>query len=124
MLSGFFPSLIAGCLLGVLSGLGVGGGSLLILWLTVVLGMAQNEAQLLNLLFFLPCALCASIFHLRQGKLPLRPAAFAIAAGLSGAALSSQWSQQLAGPGLKKAFGILFILCGLRELFYRPREFK
>ena len=45
-----------GAILGFLSGLGVGGGSLLILWLTAVLGTEQRAAQGINLLFFLPAA--------------------------------------------------------------------
>ena len=37
--------LIVGTVLGFLSGLGIGGGSLLILWLTIVLGMEQSTAR-------------------------------------------------------------------------------
>ena len=44
-------------LLGFLTGLGIGGGSLLILWLTQVQGIDQSTARLINLIFFLPGAL-------------------------------------------------------------------
>ena len=59
MLDSLTVSLIVGTALGFLSGLGVGGGSLLILWLTLVLGMEQGEARTVNLLFFLPAAAVA-----------------------------------------------------------------
>ena len=51
--------LLVGTVLGFLTGLGVGGGSLLILWLNIALGMEQSVARGINLLFFLPSALIA-----------------------------------------------------------------
>ena len=65
-------SLIMGTLLGFLTGLGIGGGSLLILWLTLALKMPQAEARGINLLFFLPAALIACVFRHRQGHLNIR----------------------------------------------------
>lgn len=124
MLNGFFPSMVVGCGLGFLSGLGIGGGSLLMLWLTIVVGMQPEQARLLNLMFFLPCALTASVFHLRQGRLPLRQTAASVAAGLAGALLAGLWRDSMDTQLLKKALGVLFLLCALRELTYRPREFK
>lgn len=47
-------ALIVGTVLGFLTGLGVGGGSLLILWLTLALEMPQTAARGINLLFFCP----------------------------------------------------------------------
>ena len=107
-----------------MSGLGVGGGSLLLLWLTVVLGTAQEQARLMNLMFFIPCAFTASIFHFRQGKLNLPLTGIAVAAGLAGSLLASSWRQHLDLETLRSAFGVLFILCGIRELRYRPRELR
>ena len=64
--------LLLGTVMGLLSGLGVGGGSLLILWLTMVLHTEPEKARLLNLLFFLPAALIASLFRWKQVGLPLK----------------------------------------------------
>lgn len=118
-----FPILI-GIVLGVLSGLGVGGGSLLMLWLTVVFDTPQDQARLMNLMFFIPCALSASIFHFRQNKLNPTLTGIAIVAGLLGSLTGSLWQQNPDLQMLRKAFGILFILCGIRELRYRPRELR
>lgn len=115
------PALI-GTLLGFLSGLGTGGGSLLILWLTLVTDMAQQEARLINLMFFIPSALIACLFRLRQGTLPLRKVLPAIAAGCLAAWLASMLSETLPLEPLKKLFGGLLIFTGLRELFYRQRK--
>ena len=64
-------AILVGAALGFLSGLGVGGGSLLLLWLTLAAGVPQETARVMNLMFFLPCALIATVFRWRQSKLPL-----------------------------------------------------
>ena len=74
-------SIIVGTILGFLSGLGVGGGSLLMLWLTLVLGMEHPIARNINLLFFIPSALIASIFRWKQGTLDLKKVLPAIICG-------------------------------------------
>jgi uncharacterized membrane protein YfcA len=112
----------AGLVLGFLSGLGVGGGSLLILWLTVVLGLPQEAARGINLLFFLPCALTACLFRLKQGTLKMRHCLPAILAGTVSAAVFSVAAGYIDTGILRKPFGILLILTGIRELFYRFRK--
>ena len=59
-------AILVGAALGFLSGLGVGGGSLLLLWLTVVMDRSQDMARAMNLLFFLPCAFVATAFRWKQ----------------------------------------------------------
>ena len=76
---------LVGAVVGFLSGLGVGGGSLLLLWLTLVMGVDQPTARGMNLLFFLPCALVATAFRWKQSRPDWRLALPAIAAGLLGA---------------------------------------
>lgn len=113
---------LVGILLGGLSALGVGGGSLLLLWLTLVLGTAQESARLMNLMFFIPCALTATVFRWKEGKLPLFPTLTSIAAACIGALLGNYWRQHLDLFLMRKIFGVFFILCGIRELLYRPRK--
>ena len=67
MLDTFPVALIVGAALGYLAGLGVGGGSLLILWLTLVLHTPGQEARLINLMFFITAAGSVSIFRWKQG---------------------------------------------------------
>ena len=114
--------LIVGTLFGFLAGLGVGGGSLLVLWLTVILQMDPAAARSINLLFFLPSALIACAFRLRQGNLKIKPLLPAILAGCISAGVFSVISSQLDVLVLKKLFGIVLLFTGLRELFYRPRK--
>lgn len=114
--------LLVGTALGFLAGLGVGGGSLLILWLTLVLGMEHPQARIINLLFFIPSALIASLFRWKQGKLDLKAVLPAILAGCAAAALGSWLSIRIELFWIKKLFGGLLLITGTRELLYKPKK--
>ena len=110
--------------LGFLAGLGVGGGSLLMLWLTSVVNMDYGVAKTVNLLFFLPTALIATLFHKKQGSIKIRKILPGIICACIAAAVFSYIGKHIDTSLLKKLFGGILILTGLRELFYRPRKPK
>jgi len=114
--------LIVSTVLGFLAGIGVGGGSLLIMYLTLLLNMPYPQARILNLLFFLPSAVTASLFRWKQGKLEVKKILPAIVAGCAGAAIFSWISGHIDISLLKKAFGILLLITGVRELLYKPHK--
>lgn len=116
--------LIIGTSLGFLAGIGVGGGSLLILWLTLVLGMDHPQARIINLLFFLPSAIVASFFRWKQGKLEIKKVLPAIIVGCIAAGVCSFLSSSMDIALLQKLFGGLLILTGIRELLYKPKTQK
>ncbi len=121
----FFPvAFIVGVSLGYLAGLGVGGGSLLILWLTLVLGIPSQTARMINLMFFLTAAGAVSIFRWKQGTLHFRKILPAIIAGSIAAGIFSWFGLQIDVGLLRKLFGILLLFTGVRELLYRPRNCK
>lgn len=124
MLTSFPFAAAVGCILGFLAGLGVGGGTLLLLWLTAILNMPQPEARAINLLFFIPTALISSFFHRKKGTLNLKTVLPAMITGCIFAGLASWFSKGLDVALLRKLFGILLIATGLRELFYRRRKAK
>ena len=121
MLNSLAVCLIVGAALGFLTGLGIGGGSLLMLWLTLVLGVSQAEARGMNLLFFLPAAAISCWMRKKQGTLSLRKSLPGMLAGCAAAALGSWMAASLDTGMLKKPFGILLLAAGARELFYRRR---
>ena len=114
--------LVVGTVLGFLAGLGVGGGSLLILWLTMVLNVDHPTARSINLLFFLPAAVVACFFRWRQGAIPWKVIFPAILSGCLAAGIFSWLGTSLDLELLKKCFGGLLIVTGLRELLYRERN--
>ncbi len=122
MLNSLPVMLIVGCALGFLAGLGVGGGSLLILWLSLVIGLEHSAARAINLLFFIPTAIIASFFRWRQGKLDIKTVLPAIIGGCISAACFSLLSKQIDIHLIKKLFGVLLLATGLRELFYKPKH--
>ena len=109
--------LIVGTLLGFLTGLGIGGGSLLILWLSAVLGTDPLTARGINLLFFIPAAVIACIFRLKQGTLHIRRILPAIIGGCLSAGLFSFFSTKLETDTLKQIFGLILLAAGAKELF-------
>lgn len=122
MLNSPLVSIFVGSVLGFLSGLGIGGGSLLILWLTIVLHTDPETARSINLLFFLPSAAIAVAFRRKQGYVNASQVLPAILAGTLSAAVCSFLAAGMDMELLKKLFGGLLLLTGLRELLYRPRQ--
>lgn len=122
MLESMPMAIAAGSVLGFLSGLGIGGGSLLILWLTLILDLPQETARAINLMFFIPSALISCLFRLKQGVLDIKRILPALAAGCAGAIVFTLLGQRIDASLLRKPFGILLLLTGIRELFYRPRK--
>lgn len=120
----FLLPILAGLAAGVLSGFGVGGGTLLILWLTLAAGMDQRQAGGVNLLYFTACAAPALWGHFKNKLVENRAALWAALAGvpacLAGAALANFLDTAL----LRRGFGLVLLWVGCRELFSRQGENK
>ena len=114
-MSGWLIPLLVGAATGVLSGFGVGGGTLLLVYMTTLAGLDQHLAQGINLLYFLPA-------HLKNGYVEKGLLFPAISAGLLCAALASWAATALDVDLLRKLFGGFLILIGLSELFGRVKE--
>ena len=122
MVTSFPVSVLLGTVLGFLSGIGTGGGSLLLLWLTVLAGIPPETARCINLLFFIPSALIACVFRRKQGLLDLKALLPAIVAGCVAAALFSRLGSMINTGLLKKMFGMLLLVTGIRELIYKDKK--
>ena len=108
---------LAGAATGVLSGFGVGGGSLLLIYMTSFAGVPQTLAQGVNLLYFLPAAAAALPAHFKNGVVEKKVLLPAVAAGLFCSALTAWAATALDVEILRKCFGGFLILIGLRQLF-------
>ncbi len=115
-------SILAALLAGILSAWGVGGGSLLILYMTFVAGLGQQTAQGINLLYFLPTSFSALISHLHNKLVDIRLAIPAIVAGIVSALGVSYFAAGLDTIVLRKIFGGFIILVGISEIFYRAKK--
>ena len=115
-MSGPIPALLAGLLTGILSGFGVGGGTLLLVYMTLSAGLDQQLAQGINLLYFLPAGLMALPAHVKNGYIKKEALLPAIGAGLACAALAAWAATAVDTALLRKCFGGFLILIGLWEL--------
>lgn len=102
---------------GALGAMGLGGGSLLLLYLTMVKGVGQLEAQGINLMFYIPCAALALYFHhkhkLVHWKTGLRLALWGVGGVLGGWYLAG-WLQTSI---MTKILGGMLLVIGVKELF-------
>lgn len=122
MLESFPVALGVSVILGFLAGLGVGGGSLLVLWLTLIVGIDHPQARIINLMFFIPAAIISSVFRWKQGALDFKKVIPAIIAGCLAAAAFSWLARFLELEILQKIFGGLLLFAGVRELFYKQKS--
>ena len=106
----------------VVSAWGVGGGTLLLLVMTLFLGVDQRTAQGINLLFFLPTAVSALVCHWKNGYLdkPTLKAAVpvAVAAALLGAWISNAVDVEV----LRKPFGVYLLLSGVSLVWPKKKD--
>jgi len=107
----------AGLLAGILSGMGLGGGTLLMLWLTAGAGLDQRTAQGINLLFFLPTAAAALLIHTKNRQVAWRAAVPAAIPGCLTAWGFSRLAMAMDLALLRRLFGGFLLAVGLRELF-------
>ena len=116
-MSGWLIPLLAGAATGILSGFGIGGGSLLLIYMTSFADVPQNLAQGINLLYFLPTAGAALPAHFKNGYVEKAALAPAILAGVAGAAPAAWGATSMDTDLLRRCFGAFLLVIGLRELF-------
>ncbi len=109
-------NIAAGFVSGILSGFGIGGGSLLMLWLTMVAGLSQKGAQGINLLYFLPTALSAILVHHKRGMIRWQAVWPAVLGGCLVAAGAAGLAMWLDMRLLRRLFGGFLLIVGFLEL--------
>ena len=117
MTGDMLPALAASFLAAVIGALGMGGGSVLIIYLTAYLGLEQLEAQGINLVFFLPVAALALFFHQKNRLIKWRVALPCIALGLVGVYFGARLAMYVNPSLLGKLFGGFLLIISLREVF-------
>ena len=114
----------AGFFSGIISGMGIGGGAILIPALTLLFGMGQLEAQHMNLLFFLPTAAIALVTHKKNGNIEKRGLIRLILFGLLGAAVGAFIAAKTDAGLLRKGFGLFLFAMGVYTFCYKSGESK
>ncbi len=115
---------IIAVLSGFLGAIGVGGGSVLIIYLTLFLSMPQLKAQGINLLFFIPCSLVGLIFHIKNKLIDFKLAVPLILFGLLGVVGGFLLNQIMDETIIRKVFGAFIIIIAVYQLFSVWKEKK
>jgi len=113
---------IVGFVTGVIASMGLGGGFVLMIWLTVFAGIEQRAAQGINLLFFLPIALLSLIIHIKGGLIDKTLVKKYLLGGIVGAVLGTLASHIVPNELLSKLFSLFLLAFGLRELFVSGKQ--
>lgn len=116
--------MVIGALTGIISGFGIGGGSLLMLYLTMVAGIEQRAAGGINLLYFLACAPTALVGHIRNRLIDWRVMLVTAITGCAASLILAWVAHQLDISLLRRGFGVLLLYIGIKELFCRKVDEK
>ena len=106
-----------GALAGILSAWGIGGGTLLLLCMTLLLGVDQAEAQGINLLYFLPTAAVSLLWHRKNGYLDRAVLRRAVPLGALAALTAALLATSIDLKALRKPFGLFLLFAAGSMLF-------
>ena len=116
--------ILIGIISGVFSGVGMGGGTILIFLLTVFVGLEQHIAQATNLIYFVPTAISAIIVNYKNKNIDTKLAGFMSVCGIIGAIIGAIISIKLDVQKLRKAFGIFLVIIAIHEIYTLFKEYK
>ncbi|MCF6466483.1 sulfite exporter TauE/SafE family protein [Clostridium sp. Cult2] len=108
---------IIGFLSGIISGMGIGGGAILIPSLVFFGSLKQQEAQGINLIVFIPVAIVALVIHIKEKNIDFKYAKWIILGGIGGAVIGSMLAIKTNPNSLRKYFGLFLLLIGIYEFF-------
>ena len=112
----FLILFLAGIAGGVFGGMGMGGGTVLIPLLTLGCGIAQKEAQAINLAAFLPMSAAALAVHARDGLLEKRGLLSLALPALAVSGLCSLGASFLPAAALRRAFGLFLLVLSVFQI--------
>ncbi len=115
---------VVGFLSGVIGAMGLGGGGVLLIYLTAFASVEQLTAQGINLLFFLPVGFSALIIYTFKKQIRWKTVVWLWLGGGLGAALGFFTARFVGGNSLSKLFACFLIIFGISRLFARVKKEK
>lgn len=108
--------ILVGIISGIVTGLGMGGGSILILILVAFMSVSQHIAQATNLIFFIPTAVIAIIIHIKNKNVEKQVAKKLFLVTIIGSALGAYLTSFVEAKNLTRYFGIFLLIIGIYEI--------
>lgn len=110
-------TVIISFLIAALSGMGVGGGGLFVIFLALFTDIPQLTVQGINLVYFIICSGASLLIHLRKRKIFVLAVVIMSLSGLAGAFIGSLFSAKIDQSLLRKIFGAMLIISGNISLY-------
>ena len=117
-------AIVFGIISGIVTGLGMGGGTILILLLSLFINMEQHIAQATNLIFFIPTSLSAILINLKQKNVDKKLAITISIYGIIGAVVGAKISENISSQNLRKYFAIFILIIAIHEVYKFYKEYK
>ena len=109
--------IIFGVISGIVAALGMGGGTILILLLSLFTGLQQHLIQGTNLVVFIPTSITAIYMNVKHKTIDYKFSIIFIVFGIIGAIVGSLLSFKFESQNLKKFFGIFLIFIAIFESY-------
>lgn len=109
-------NIITGFLSGIISGMGIGGGAVLIPALIMIEGISQQLAQGINLTYFIPTAVISLVVHIKNKNVMLQTALIIGISGMAGSVLGSLLAVSMDSGMLRRMFGFFLLFVGIYEI--------
>lgn len=109
-------NILVGLTAGFLGAIGIGGGSVLIIYLTLFLNMSQHSAQGINLIFFIPCSAVGIIFHIKNKLIDFKSVIPLVIFGIIGVIAGWFLNKYIDESILRKIFGAFLIILALFQI--------
>ena len=116
--------IFSGLISGIVSGTGMGGGTILIFLLTFICGIEQHVAQATNLIFFIPTSIVAIIVNMKNKNINLKLAIIISIFGVLGAIIGANLAIHTYVNNLRKYFGIFLVIIAIHEIYTIIKEYK
>lgn len=113
---------LIGIISGIISGTGMGGGTILIFLLSFMCGIEQHIAQATNLIFFIPTSIVAIIVNIKNKNIDLKLAIIISIFGILGAIIGANLSVNTDVDTLRKYFGMFLGVIAVHEIYTMIRK--
>ena len=115
--------ILIGTISGFISGMGMGGGTILILCLSMFMNIEQHIAQATNLVFFIPTSIIAIVTNIKQKNIDFKVGIPIAISGIIGAIIGAFYVSKTNVKDLKKYFGVFIGLIAIWEIYYLIKKY-
>ena len=116
--------IFAGVISGIVSGMGMGGGTILILILSLFMGLNQHMAQATNLVFFIPTSITAIVVNTKDKMIDWKIGVPVTIFGIIGAIIGASFAVKMEVNRLRKFFGIFLLVIAIYQAYIFIKQYK